>query len=293
MTAQGNLPSVSIVTPSLNQARFIRDSIESVLSQNYPRLEYIVMDGGSTDETLDILRGYGDRLTWRSVPDFGQANALNSGFRLASGEILGWLNSDDTYRPGAVKAAVQHLVANPDTAVVYGEAYYIDQHNMVIGIYPTEDFSMDRLAQACVICQPSSFVRRAVLEAVGMLDPTLHYCMDYDLWIRIGRHFRIERIKPFLANSRRHRRTKSFSHRDQLFQEIFGVAEKSFGHVSPHWRVCRAYYRLADLAWPFARWVLWPTRQVLPQGVHRWLRKTLPLLIHRQSANWTGPGGRS
>jgi glycosyltransferase involved in cell wall biosynthesis len=96
MTAQGNLPLVSVVTPSLNQGRFIRETIESVLSQDYPRLEYHVMDGGSTDDTLDILRSYGDRLTWRSASDLGQADAINSGFRLAKGEILGWLNSDDT-----------------------------------------------------------------------------------------------------------------------------------------------------------------------------------------------------
>jgi glycosyltransferase involved in cell wall biosynthesis len=292
MTAQGDLPLVSIVTPSFNQGRFIRDSIESVLSQDYPRLEYICMDGGSTDETLDILRGYGDRLTWRSLPDLGQADAINAGFRQARGEILGWLNSDDTYEPGAVKAAVQHLAAHSDTAVVYGDAHYINQQNAVIGTYPTEDFSMDRLAQACVICQPTAFIRRAALEAVGMLDPTLHYCMDYDLWIRVGRRFRIERINRFLANSRRYPGSKSFSHRDQLFREIFCVAEKSFGHVSPHWRVCRAYYRLVDFSWPLARWVIWPARQMLPEGVHHWLRKTFPPLVIGEQTRWVSLGGK-
>ncbi len=291
MTAQGELPLVSIVTPSLNQGRFIRDTIESVLSQDNPGLEYIVMDGGSTDETLDILRSFGSRLTWRSALDLGQADAVNRGFRLARGEILGWLNSDDTYHPGTVKAAVEHLVANPQTAMVYGEPYYIDEKNRVIGIYPTEDFNVDRLAEACIICQPTAFVRRAALEAVGMLDPLLRYCMDYDLWIRLGRRFRIDRIKRFLANSRRYPETKSFSHRDQLFQDIYAVSERSFGHVSPHWRVCRAYYRLVDLSWPFARWVLWPARQMLPAGVHDWLRTKFPLLANRASARWASPWG--
>src|SRR5574337_438603 len=159
------LPLVSIITPSFNQGRFIRDTIESVLSQGYPRLEYLVMDGGSTDETVEILRSYGDRLIWRSAPDGGQADAVNTGVRLAKGEIIGWLNSDDTYQPGAIKAAVDYLIAYPETAVVYGDAHYIDERGEVIGTYPTEDFDLDRLAQACLICQPTAFIRRSALEA--------------------------------------------------------------------------------------------------------------------------------
>jgi glycosyltransferase involved in cell wall biosynthesis len=292
MTSQGNLPFVSIITPSLNQGRFIRDTIESVLSQEYPRLEYIIMDGGSTDDTLDILRSYGGRLIWRSAPDAGQAEAVNSGFRLARGEILGWLNSDDTYLPGTVKAAVWHLAANTETAVVYGDAYYIDEKNAITGTYPTEDFSLSRLAGACIICQPAAFIRRAALHAVGMLDPGLRYCMDYDLWIRLGRRFRIDRIQRFLANSRRYPETKSWSDRDQLFEEIYTVAERSFGHVSPHWRVCRAYYRLVDFSWPLARWVVWPARQMLPEAVHRWLRKKLPPLVSGEQTRWVTLGGK-
>ena len=292
MTPHDDLPLVSIITPSLNQGRFIRDTIESVLSQDYPRLEYIVMDGGSTDDTLDILRGYGDRLIWRSAPDAGQADAVNSGFRLAKGEILGWLNSDDTYHPGAVKAAVGHLASNTDTAMVYGDACYIDENNAVTGTYPTENFDMNRLAAACIICQPTAFIRRAALDTVGMLDPGLRYCMDYDLWIRLGARFRIDRIARFLANSRRYPETKSWSHRDHLFEEIYAVAERSFGDVSPHWRVCRAYYRLVDLSSPLARWVLWPARQMLPKAIHHWLRKELPPLVSRKPARWLSPGGK-
>jgi glycosyltransferase involved in cell wall biosynthesis len=292
MTPHDTPPLVSIITPSLNQGRFIRDTIESVFSQDYPRLEYIVIDGGSTDDTLDILRSYGDRLTWRSAPDAGQADAVNSGFRLAKGEILGWLNSDDTYHPGAVKAAISHLAANTDTAMVYGDACYIDEKNAVTGTYPTEDFDMNRLAAACLICQPTAFIRRAALETVGMLDPALRYCMDYDLWIRLGARFRIDRIARFLANSRRYPETKSWSHRDQLFEEIYAVAERSFGHVSPHWRVCRTYYRLVDLSSPLARWVLWPARQMLPKAVHHWLRKEFPPLVSREPTRRVSPGGK-
>jgi len=292
MMPHDNLPLVSIITPSLNQGRFIRDTIESVFSQDYPRLEYIVIDGGSTDDTLDILRGYGDRLIWRSAPDAGQADAVNSGFRLAKGEILGWLNSDDTYHPGAVKAAVEHLAANTEAAMVYGDAYYIDEKNVVAGAYPTEDFDMNRLAAACIICQPTAFIRRAAFDTVGMLDPGLRYCMDYDLWIRLGSRFRIDRIARFLASSRRYPETKSWSHRDQLFEEIFAVAQRSFGHVSPHWRVCRAYYRLVNLSWPLARWLVWPARQMLPKTVDHWLRKEFPPRVTGEYTRWVGPGGK-
>jgi glycosyltransferase involved in cell wall biosynthesis len=292
MTAQDNLPLVSIITPSLNQGRFIRETIESVLSQDYPRLEYIVVDGGSTDSTLDILRSYSGRLFWSSAPDLGQADAVNTGFRFAKGEILGWLNSDDTYHPGAVKAAVEHLATHPDTAVVYGGAYYIDEKNAVVGTYPTEDFSLDRMAEACLICQPTAFIRRAALDIVGLLDPALNYCMDYDLWIRLGRRFHIDRIHRVLANSRRYPETKSFASRDELFEEVYAVAECSFGRISPHWRVCRAYYRLVDLSWPVARWLLWPARRMLPPVAHHWLRTQLPLLMDRVSGRWASPGNR-
>lgn len=281
MNSKEETPLVSIVTPSLNQGRFIRDTIESVLSQDYPRLEYLVMDGGSTDETLDILRGYGNRITWRSAPDQGQADAVNQGFRLAKGEILGWLNSDDTYQPGAVKAVVAHLTAHSETAVVYGDAYYIDDHNHVIGIYPTEDFNLDRLAQACLICQPTAFFRRSAIEAVGGLDATLQYCMDYDLWIRLGRRLRLERIPRFVANTRHYPQTKTWSQRDRLFAEIYKVAQREFGSISPHWRLCYAYYRVKGLSWPFAKRVLYPAKELLPERLYWWLRVKLPLLINR------------
>jgi glycosyltransferase involved in cell wall biosynthesis len=153
------------MTPYLNQVRFIRDSIESVLPQDYPRREYIVMDGGPTDETLDILRRYGDQLLRRSAPDLGQADAVNVELRLARGEIIGWLNSDDTYLPGVVNAAVEYLAASPDVAVVYGEAYYIDPSNTVIRVYPTGDFSLNRLAKRGFICQPTACIRRSAVEA--------------------------------------------------------------------------------------------------------------------------------
>ncbi len=281
MSVSDELPLVSIITPSFNQGRFIRRTIESVLSQDYPKLEYLVMDGGSTDETLDILRSYGNRLTWRSGPDGGQADAVNGGISLARGEILGWLNSDDTYQPGAVRAAATYLTAHPATAVIYGDGYYIDEQDRVIGMYPTEDFDRDRLAKACFICQPAAFFRRSAIETVGGLDTRLQYCMDYELWIRLGRRFPIDRIPHALANSRQYPQTKTWAQRDRLFEELCGVTQRSFGYTSRHWRMWHAYARLKGFSWPLARTVLYPGRMLLPERVFWGIRKRLPLWINR------------
>lgn len=269
MSISDDRPLVSIITPSFNQGRFIRRTIESVLTQDYPKLEYLVMDGGSTDETLDILHSYGTQLTWISGPDGGQADAVNAGVRLARGEICGWLNSDDTYLPGAIHAAVTHLTTHPNTAVVYGDAYYIDGQNRIIGRYPTEDFDQHRLAKACFICQPAAFFRRSAIEAVGGLDTRLRYCMDYDLWIRLARRFVIERIPQALASSRQYPQTKTWAQRDEFFRELCGVTQRWFGYTSRYWRMWHAYARLKGFSWPFARTVLYPARTRLLRRFHR------------------------
>ena len=132
------LPLVTVVTPSYNQARFIRETIESVLKQDYPRIEYLVIDGGSTDESVSILREYSDHLRWVSEPDRGQAHAINKGWRQARGCILAYLNADDLYMPGAVAQAVAALVAHPEAAAVYGEGYHVDKEGRILsGIRPS------------------------------------------------------------------------------------------------------------------------------------------------------------
>ena len=228
-------PLVTVVTPSFNQGRFIRATIESVLKQDYPRIEYLVMDGGSTDETRSILREYSDRIRWVSEPDRGQAHAVNKGWRQAAGSIVAYLNSDDVYLPGAVTTAVAALQAHPEAAVVYGEGYHVDEAGAVLERYPTEPFDADRLREICFICQPTVFLRREAVESAGYLDESLRYCMDYDLWIRLARAGKIFTHTPsYLASTRLHADTKTLGQREQAHAEILRVIHRHFGRVAPN-----------------------------------------------------------
>ncbi len=235
------LPLVSIVTPSYNQGRFLRRTIESVLGQDYPRIEYVVFDGGSTDESLDILHSYGDRFSWRSEPDGGQAHAINKGIRQARGDILAYLNSDDVLLPGAIATVVAHFQRQPDSDLVYGNANWIDENDRVLGAYPTAPYNFERLLQDCFICQPAAFWRRGVTERVGLFDETLHYAMDYDYWMRIDRAGGI--LTPtldFLASSRVHAQTKTLSARLKVYHEILAVSRRhaddaSFSQYYAYW----------------------------------------------------------
>src|SRR5262245_55495613 len=204
-----DLPRVSVVMPSLNQGRFIRTAIDSVLDQKYPDLELLVIDGQSTDDTLAVLRSYGDRIRWVSEPDAGQVPALNKGFRMASGEVIGWLNADDLYVAGAVAAAVAYLEQDPEVDLVYGDADHIDEAGADLAPYPTEPFSFARLRYTCYICQPAAFFRRRVLDTVGLLDERLNCSMDYDYWIRIAQHGQVGYLSTRLAQSRLHPAAKT------------------------------------------------------------------------------------
>ena len=179
-------PLVTVVTPSFNQGRFIRETIESVLSQDYPRVEYVVMDGGSTDETVSILESYGDRLTWVSAPDGGQTSAINTAWRRARGTILAYLNSDDTYRPGAIETAVAGLRENPEAARCTARATTSTKPG---GHRPIPDRALRHGAPGRDLLHlpadrvPPPRGRRAA----RYLDESRRYCMDYDLWIRLAR----------------------------------------------------------------------------------------------------------
>jgi glycosyltransferase involved in cell wall biosynthesis len=248
---------VTVVTPSLNHGRFIRETIESVLTQTYPALEYLVIDGGSTDETLAVVREYGDRLSWVSERDSGQAAAINKGWRRARGAIVAYLNSDDTYLPQAVERAVAAFRAHPQADVVYGEGYHVDVAGQVLDRYPTEPFCRARLSETCFICQPAAFVRRRAAERVGYLDESLQYCMDYDFWIRLAPVATFAHIPAYLATSRVHPATKTLGQRARAHAEILDTVRRHFRHVPLPWIYSYALAALGprrrDTAWARAR----------------------------------------
>lgn len=211
----GNLPLVSIVTPSYNQVRFLEQTILSVLNQDYQRIEYIVIDGGSIDGSVDIIRKYEHQLAyWVSEEDRGQAHAISKGWKRAKGEIIAYLNSDDTYVvPDAVSRAVDALQANPSWGMVYGDCGVIDEASALIGYRPTIPFDMKGLLRLCYyISQPATFFRRSSVEAGGGIDETLYYVMDYDLYLRVGLTYQAGCLPgEHLANYRVHRDAKSAS----------------------------------------------------------------------------------
>ena len=228
-------PLVSIVTPSFNAAGFIERTIRSVLSQDYPYIEYRVMDGGSTDGTLDILRTYGDRLQFVSERDSGAPQAINRGFRLCRGTIIGWLSADDTYLPGAISQAVHQLFRHPAAGAVYGNAFWTDQDDQIIGPYPTEPFCRERLARECFICQPACFMRTEALLRSGGLDETLQLAFDYDLWIRVSEKSAFQHVPEYWATSRMHRTNKTLGQRRQVYREGMQVLSRHFGYVPVSW----------------------------------------------------------
>jgi len=198
-------PLVSVVVPCLNRIRFIVPTIESVLQQDYPRIECTVVDGGSTDGTLEILRQYDGRLRWLSEPDGGPPNAINKGWRMCSGEILAWLNADDLWALGAVRKVVDYFNEHPEADVVYGDCNIIDQKGEYIKTISVRDWNLRYAAEHCdhILFQPAAFMRRSILERVGWLYPQL--CHDHDLWLRIGLlGGTFQHIPAILASARKH-----------------------------------------------------------------------------------------
>lgn len=228
-------PLVTIVTPSYNQGAFIRATIESVLGQDYPHLEYIIMDGGSTDETAAVVRDYASRLTWISERDRGQTHAINKGFRMAKGEIVSWLNSDDLILPGAVAKVVEHFQRNLSARAVYGEGYLIDREGKITGPFPhTCPFDLWKLVHLSdYVLQQTAYFRRDVFAETGYLDESLHYVMDWDILIRIGKLYGLSYIPAFLGCLREYPEAKSFAGGAARVREIARVLRKHTGRRFP------------------------------------------------------------
>jgi glycosyltransferase involved in cell wall biosynthesis len=226
-------PLVSIVTPSFNQRRYLEDTIQSVLSQDYPALEYIVVDGGSNDGSLEIIQKYDSQLVaWISEPDQGQTDAINKGFGLSTGEIMAWINSDDLYTPGAVSEAVSFLEGHPGVGMVYGDTELIDEWGRRMGYFNAQQTSYGRLMRGGVyIPQPASFWRRSLWEEAGPLDPTLYFAMDYDLWVRFAKIGSIVYTPRLWAKFRIHGEGKTSLSDERCWPEMKRVFQREGGSL--------------------------------------------------------------
>ena len=224
-------PLVSIVTPSYNQAAYLEETISSVLDQDYQNLEYIIVDGGSNDGSLEVIEKYANELAWWvSESDRGQTDAINKGFSRAKGEILAWINSDDTYLTGAISEAVEFLESHPDIGLVYGDANLIDEGGDVIGRFPARQTDKRRLMRGYVhIPQQASFFRADIWRIVGPLDPSFYFAMDYDLWVRISQQSPIEYYPRLWANFRLHGDAKSIEADDRCWPEMVRVHRREGG----------------------------------------------------------------
>lgn len=201
-TRSDGLPLVSIVTPVLNEVRYVAETVESVLGQDYPNIEYLLVDGGSTDGTLDVLRNYPVQVI--SLLGSGQSQAINEGWRRSRGDIVTYLPGDDWYAPGAVSKAVDALQGNPRAAMVYGDVLIVDARDRLMLIQKPGPFNLRRLLTYNYIPQPTTFMRRSAVEQVGFLDEALSHHLDYDLWLRLGCRFEVAYITHVLGAFRIH-----------------------------------------------------------------------------------------
>lgn len=224
---------ISIITPTLNQADFIEDTILSVLNQNYKNFEHIVIDGGSCDKTLEILKKY-KHLKWISERDTGQSNAINKGLKLASGDIIAWINSDDYYESNIFEKVARYFEKYELCKFLYGDITYIDKNKNLLYKISGETLSYDHLlAKPDLVRQPSSFWRREVLEEIGFLDENLHLVMDFDYFLRIGKKYDFYYLSENISYYRCYDETKTLSLKKKQVSELFAVIRKNVKFMSP------------------------------------------------------------
>jgi glycosyltransferase involved in cell wall biosynthesis len=220
------LPLVTIVTSSFNQADYLEDTIRSVLAQDYTHIEYMIIDGGSSDGSIEIIQKYKDRLAWWiSEPDRGQAEAINKGMRRAKGEIVAWLNSDDIYLPGAISSVVSAFQADPALGMVFGDAITMDPGGHPLNKLVFGDWGLPELMHFRIICQPAVFIRRSVLEKAGYLDQSFHFMLDHHLWLRIGNISKLKHVSAFWAAARHHPTAKNVGQAAAFAEETYRVLD--------------------------------------------------------------------
>lgn len=240
---------ISIITPSLNQGRFIEDTILSVQNQDYDNVEHIVMDGGSTDGTVDILKKY-SHLKWISEPDSGQTNAGNKAIKISAGDIIGWLNSDDLYFENIFSEIASIFEINPQVSAIYGDYHWIDEDGNYIKKVRELSFSARRLLYFNCIPHPTVFLRKDVFDKVGLFREDFECSMDYEFWLRLHQKCEIIHVPMFIAKARFHSCSKSFlskkEHKEyqKVIIQIHGDLYERIRKSHTMWFINKLYYRL-------------------------------------------------
>lgn len=227
------LPKISVITPSFNQGNFIAETIDSVLSQGYKNLEYWIIDGGSTDDTISVLKRYGKKIQWMSKKDKGQTDAINKGMEKVSGDIVTYLNSDDILLPGSIEKIADFFSVNPDIFWITGKCKIIDEKGneirKLVTLYKNFWLKYSRnpifLSILNFISQPATFWRAEVIKSVGLFDASLYYTMDYDYWLRMSRIYKLGFIDDYLASFRFHDKSKSSKNVKKLIEEGYKVVK--------------------------------------------------------------------
>ena len=242
-------PLVTIVTPSYNQVRFIEETILSIQNQDYPNIEHIVVDGNSTDGTLDILKKYDGEIKWISEPDSGQTEAINKGFKMSSGQICAYLNSDDSYVPGSFKTVVNYFRKHPEVDMLVGDINYIDENSKITKITYYPPFNVGRMIRAggSLISQTGVFFRHRLFDSIGIFDESLHLGMDYDFYIRTGLKHNVKSISSVLANFRLHPDSKTMTQNNDLIAESLMIQKRYITRKNALFYIKRGFDRLIQL----------------------------------------------
>lgn len=231
-------PTFSVIIPSYQQGHFIEETIKSVLHQkdiSSDDIECLVCDGGSTDQTVEILKKYESHIQWISQPDGGQADAVNKGIQRTQGDVIAWINSDDIYYPDAFSTVKSVFQTHPDFDVVYGNAHWIDEAGNFLAAYPVVSWNYKKLKQECYISQPATFFRRRIVENLGALNTELNYCMDYELWLRYGEHSSFYYVNTLLAGARMYASNKSLGQKLAAYREANDMLLKKIKYVPVTW----------------------------------------------------------